>query len=211
MTYKQELKIKCKKVLISIKGGANMNKRIVIVLLMAMAVSCHQKDMLYNITVYDSNSIDNCYNEAPIIIPICDGRDSVYCCTLPRVFYNKVGIYLFTEEEFSKMLYKRIVENDFIKVSDSVFMEIKNEEEIVKEDEEILNMYKTQGILKVLEKYTNQYGEIPYETTSIDRINYIYYLAFINHIYFYWDDEGGPGYFLDHTILKQIKKDNEED
>ncbi|WP_106830737.1 hypothetical protein [Parabacteroides pacaensis] len=186
-----------------------MNKEIVIALLMVLVVSCQKKDMLYYITVEDSN-IMNCYNQAPIIIPICNEKDSVYCCTLPRDFYYRVGIYLFTEEEFSKMLYKRMVENDFIRVSDSVFMEMENEEEIVKEDEEVLKIYKTQGILKVLEKYTNQYGKIPYKETPMDRINYIYYLAFINHIYFYWDDEGGPGYFLDHTILKQIKKENEE-
>lgn len=211
MTYIQELKIKSKKVLISIKGRTNMNKRLIYILLMVMAISCHRNDSLYNITVYDSNSIANCYNESLIIIPICNGRDSVYCCTLPRSFYYRVGIYLFTEEEFSKRLYKRIVENDFIQVSDSVFMEIKNEKEIVKEDEEVLKVYKTQGILKVLEKYTNQYGKMPRETTSRDTKNYIYYLAFINHIYFYWEDEGGPGFFLDYTILQQIKKDSEED
>ena len=192
------------------KERMRLNKEIICILLMVWIVSCHQNDMLYNITVYDSNSIDNCYNQSLIIIPIYNGRDSVYCCTLPRSFYYRVGIYLFTEEEFSKMLYKRIVENNFIKVSDSVFMELKNEKKIIKEDEEILKIYKTQGILKVLEKYTNQYGELFYESTPIDIRNYIYYLAFINHIYFYWDDEGGPGFFLDHTILKQIKKDNEK-
>lgn len=73
-----------------------MNKGIVMVLLMVLAVSCQQKDILYYITVDDSNTM-NCYNQAPIIIPICNEKDSVYCCTLPRSFYNKVGIYLFTE------------------------------------------------------------------------------------------------------------------
>ncbi|WP_106830745.1 hypothetical protein [Parabacteroides pacaensis] len=193
------------------KEKMRLNKEIICILLMVLAISCQQKDMLYYITVYDSNSIDNCYNQSLIIIPIYNGKDSVYCCTLPRSFYNKVGIYLFTEEEFSKMLYKRMVENDFIRVSDSVFMKLRDEEKIVKEDEEVLKVYETQGILKVLEKYTNQYGEIPYETTSRERINYIYYLAFINHIYFYWEDEEGPGFFLGDALLKQIKKDNEED
>lgn len=193
----------------TIKKTIRMNKLYISILFIITFISCSNNELLYKIIVYEPQRKDNLYDQSPIIIPIKNNKDSVYYCTSPSLFYNKVGIFLFTETEFSKKLYNKITRHDYINVSDSIFLEIKKENNIITEDKEVLDIYKKQGILEVLKKYTNEHGEISYKNTSFDRVNYIYYLAFINDIYFFWDDEGGPGYFLDNSIIEQIKSNNE--
>lgn len=198
-----------KEIMSIIKKIIETRELIVIVLTLTTLISCGDNDLLYKIIVYSPKSMDNYYDQSPVIIPICNNKDSVYCCTTPSSFYNKIGILILTEEEFSKKLYNKIITNKFIQVSDNVYNEIKNDGDIVIEDEELLEIYKSEGIFNILNKYTDENGGIDYKKTSIERINYIYYLAFINNIHFYWADEGGPGYFLDNTILNQIKKNSD--
>lgn len=181
---------------------AKINNVFILILLSLISCKTEKEQDLYNVIVYDpKNNLYN-YQEVPIIIPIYNNKDSVYCCSSPIEFYNNLGVYIIDYECFTKKLYNCIIDNEYIQVSDSFFASLKKRSHIIIEDPQVKKIYQEEGIDGVIKKYVNKYGEISYEDHSLSTIYYIYYLCFINNIYFYWADEGGPGYFIDATIVR---------
>lgn len=181
---------------------AKINNVFILILLSLISCKTDNEQDLYKVIVYDyKNNLYNRYN-VPIIIPIYNNEDSVYCCSTSKGFYDNSGIYIINYEDFTKKLYHYIVNNKHIQVSDSFFESLKEKSRIIIEDPQVKKIYQEEGIDGVIKKYVNKYGEISYEDHSLSTIYYIYYLCFINNIYFYWADEGGPGYFIDATIVR---------
>ena len=164
-------------------------------ILFYLFIACgYNKDELYNIVVHEKNEGYDAM-ESPIIIPVTDGKDSVYCCKSPLQFYADMEVFIIGETEFTLMLYKNITNNTYTLISSSLIKQYNFEGDIVIENMEMKDIYEKKGIQYLLKRYLTKYGKMPYDVLSIREINYLYYLSFMNGIYYYFSDEDG-GYYV---------------
>lgn len=172
-------------------------------------ISC--KEEYENKKLYDAIVVDYVgTSSTPIIVKLYYQEDTIFndslvnfqftdsaiCCMDHNTLFQRLNIELCSFYEFQEKLYKKIVSDEYIKISKELYKDLKKDY-VVCRNEKIDSLYNDGGIEKVLSVFVDFNGELMLRHISNEEYNYIIYLCFKHNILFFWDDETGK-LFIEH-------------